>query len=99
MCPKDYKSVLALCVPIFDRLCRPTTCKLHPNTQHRKPLLSFCQSLYGQNNSLNNVSITPPYSVQLLPPRVTLYTTNNATTTFTVTPTTPAYQSIPQVQA
>jgi hypothetical protein len=93
------KRFVAVCIPIIDGLCRPTTCKLHPKAQHSKPLVSFYQSLYGQNNSLNNVSITPPYSLRLLPLRVTLYTTNNATTTSTVTPTTPANQSTPQLQA
>jgi hypothetical protein len=39
----------------------------------------FTRVYTGKTNSRNNVPITPPYSLQLLPPKANLYTTNTAT--------------------
>jgi hypothetical protein len=49
----------------------------------------FTRVYTGKTTRLTHVPITPPYSLQLLPLRATLYTKNTATTTSNITPTTP----------
>jgi hypothetical protein len=104
MCPKDYKSILANAlsqcaypslIGYADlRLANCTRTLSSENHQFR-----LTRVYTGKTTRLTHVPITPPYSLQLLPLRATLYTKNTATTTSNITPTTPANQSAPQLQS